>query len=114
MHISLRTSLMMGIAAAGAGVIAAVPAATPGPVTIAAPQPITSTADVSLGAAALPFNPAVGSQELVGLGNAVAAGANAASRRFSHSVNTLPPLPSCRPGCSAQFSDPGCAEPWRR
>ena len=45
----------MGIAAAGAGVIAAVPAATPEPVTIAAPQP--ASPDVSLGAAILPLPP---------------------------------------------------------
>ncbi len=51
MHVSLRTYLVAGVAAVGAGVIAMTPTAPPAPV--AAPQPAST--DVALGAAILPL-----------------------------------------------------------
>jgi PPE-repeat protein len=90
MHISLRSSLVAGVAAVGAGVIAAGSTATPPPAPIAAPQPVTT--DVALGAAIGPIplpdiDPTVGSTLLPALGNGIAAQADSA-------VNALPTLPT--------------------
>jgi PPE-repeat protein len=90
MQLTLRSSLAAGVAALGAGVIAA--GATSAPAPVAVPQ--SASPDVELGALAdlLP-PPSVGSGALVGVGNAIAGGANLAVTPVVALRNALPPAP---------------------
>ena len=91
MQIALRTSVVAGIAAVGAGVIAMTPTSAP-TAPIAAPQPVSP--DVALGALTdlLP-PPSVGSRALLGAGNAIAGGANLAVAPIVAVRSALPPAP---------------------
>src|SRR5690349_4056905 len=83
MQIALRSSLAVGVAAVGAGVIAMTPtASSPAPVAAPAPSP-----DVALGALADLLPPAsVGSGTLNAAGNAIVVGTGQA-------LGALPSLP---------------------
>jgi len=96
MQIALRSTLAAGVAAVGAGVIAMTPTAAP-PTPVATPQ--TASPDVALGALGdlLP-PPSVGSGALLGVGNAIAGGANLAVAPVVALRSALPPAPFVPPG----------------
>jgi hypothetical protein len=104
MPISLRSSLVAGVAAVGAGVIAAGPTAPPAPV--ATPQ--RASTDVSLGAAILqlpsvPDAAAAGSTLVPTIGRAVAAGADRAIAPVNSAAQALPTPPFVPPGVQLSF-----------
>jgi PPE-repeat protein len=95
MQTALRSSLAMGIAGVGAGVIAMMPAAAP-PGPLQARQP--TSPEVSLGALAdlLP-PPSAGAETLLGVGNAIAGGANLAAAPAIAIRAVLPTAPLVPP-----------------
>src|SRR5829696_9233456 len=96
MQVALRSTLAACVAAVGAGVIAMTPTAAP-PRPVATPQ--TASPDVALDALAdlLP-PPSVGSGALLGVGNAIAGGADLAVAPVVALRSALPPAPFVPPG----------------
>ena len=96
MQIALRTSVVAGIAAVGAGVIAMTPTSAP-PAPVAAPQAVSPDVTPAALIDLLPA-PSVGSGALVGVGNAIAGGANLAVAPIVAVRSALPPAPFVPPG----------------
>ena len=101
MHISLRSSLVAGIAAVGAGVIAVSPTRAPRPSPHRRPYPPTSLW-APQSCRFLPTDPSVGSTELLGGRQAIVGGANrAVAADRGGALPALPTLPFVPPACSS-------------